>query len=377
MIRAMRARRHIRVWRALLVTLFALVTLPTLRAHDLERTTVHLHVESDGAFTLRIAHDPAWLLLRMESFAGGVSSASPGDSVARDQRLRELAPQIIDRVVLFVDGHEVRPMSVDYTPPSAVVPAGEFALASYTLRGRMPASARTLRWYYGLVADPYPLTLALADGSSTTEVVLGDAWSTALPLNGLAAPPSLRARLGRYLAIGYRHILPEGLDHMLFAIGLCLLGVQIRPVLAQTAVFTVAHACAMALALYGVVSLPTRSVEPLIGLLILFVGTENVLAQTASSWRTALVLVCGLVHGVAMSGTVKNLHAPGADRLVALLGVNVGVGAGQITVVAAVALVVIWWRNRSWYRSRVVVPVSLAIAAAGLYFTVASAIATR
>ena len=298
MIRAMLARRII------LVALFALAGLATLRAHDLERTTVHLHVDSDGAFTLRIAHDPAWLLLRMESFAGGVSSTSPGDTGARDLRLRALAPQIIDRVVLFVDGHEVRPTAVDYMPPPATVPSGEFALAAYTLHGRMPESARALRWYYGLVADPYPLTLALADGSSTTEVVLGDAWSTALPLDGPGARPSLRARLIRYLALGYTHILPEGMDHVLLVIGLCLLGAQIRPVLAQTAVFALAHACAMALALYGLVSLPTRSVEPLIGLMIAFVGTENVLAPTVTRWRTALVLVCGLVHGVSMAGAL-------------------------------------------------------------------------
>ena len=363
--------------RIILVALFALAGLVTPNAHDLERTTVHLHVDSDGAFTLRIAHDPAWLLLRMESFAGGVSSTSPGDTGARDQRLRELAPQIIDRVVLFVDGHEVRPTAVDYMPPPATVPDGEFALASYTLHGRMPESAQTLRWYYGLVADAYPLTLELADGSSTTEVVLGDAWSTPLLLNGPGARPSLRERLGRYLALGYTHILPAGLDHVLFVIGLCLLGTRIRLVLAQTGVFTIAHTCAMAFALYGLVSLPTRSVEPLIGLMIVFIGTENVLSQTVSGWRTALVGVCGLVHGVGMAAALKNLHVPGADRLVALLGVNVGVEAGQLAVVAGVALVVIWWRYRPWYRSRVVVPASLAIAAAGLYFAVTSAISAR
>ncbi|MEQ1910177.1 MAG: HupE/UreJ family protein [Vicinamibacterales bacterium] len=363
--------------RALLATLFTLAALDTALAHDLERTTVHLQVDSDGTFTLRLAHDPSWLLLRMESFAGGVTSTSASDSAARDLRLRELASQIIDRVVLFVDGHEVRPVSVDYTPPPAVVPAGEFALASYTLHGQMPASSRTLRWYYGLVADPYPLTLALADGSSTTEVVLGDAWSTALPLNGPGARLSFWVRSIRYVTVGYRHILPAGFDHVLLIIGLCLLGSQIRPVLEQIAVFAVAHALVMALAVYGLVSVPTRSVEPLFGLMIAFVGIENVLTQAVSVWRVALVLVSGLVHGVGMAGTLTKLPLPSADRMVALIGVNVGIDAGQLTIVALVALVVIWWRNRSWYRARVVVPVSLAIAAAGLFWTVASALTPR
>ena len=96
------------------------------------------------------------------------------------------------------------------TPPLPVVPPGEFALAAYTLRGQLPASARTVRWYYGMVADPYPLTIALADGASETEWVKGDAWSTALPLGGPFAQPTAATRLRQYLALGFTHILPEG-----------------------------------------------------------------------------------------------------------------------------------------------------------------------
>lgn len=361
--------------RASVVLLLALVLLTTLSAHDLERTTVHLRVDSDGAFTLRLAHDPSWLLLRMESFAGGIQSTSPRDTAARDLRLRELAPQIIDRVVLFVDGHEVRPVSADYAPPPANVPAGEFALASYTLHGQMPTSARTLRWYYGLVADPYPLTLELADGSSSTELVLGDAWSTALSLNGPGPPQSLLVRTIRYVAVGYRHIVSGGWDHALLVIGLCLLGTQLRPVFEQIAAFVFAHAVVMTLAAYGLLSVPTRSVEPLMGLMIAFVGIENVLARTLSKWRVTLVVVCGLAHGVGMAGLLKSLSR--TDRIAALVGINLGIGASQLTIAACVWLVVFWWRNRSWYESHIVVPVSLAVAAGGLYLTVASAIAPR
>jgi len=349
--------------------LLMLAAAPALRAHDLERTTVHLTVARDGTFTLRLAHDPSWLLLRMESFAGGASTNTT-DAAARDARLTALAPQIIDRVVLFVDGHEVRPVSVDYAPPPGAVPAGQFALAAYTLHGQLPPSARTMRWYYGLVVDPYPLTIALADGSSLTEWVQGDAWSTALALGGPFARPTVWMRLREYLALGYTHILPKGLDHILFVIGLFLLRARLRPVLVQVTTFTVAHSMTLGLSLYGLVSLPASVVEPLIALSIVYVAIENLRTERLTPWRVALVFMFGLLHGMGFAGVLTGLHLPRADFAVALLGFNLGVEAGQLTVIAGAALLVGWWRHRGWYHRRVVVPASLAIAAVGLYWTV-------
>ena len=155
------------------------------------------------------------------------------DEATRDRRLRALAPLMVDRVVLFVDGAEVRPVAAEYSPPPAIAPSGQFALASYTLRGQLPPSSRTLRWYYGLVVDPYPLTITAADGTSLTEWVAGDAWSTALPLGGPFVRPSRWADLARYLALGYTHIRPTGLDHIPFVLGLFLLCTGLRPVLLQ------------------------------------------------------------------------------------------------------------------------------------------------
>ena len=101
-----------------------------------------------------VANDPSWLALRLESVPGPFA----------------------DRVVLWVDGHEIRPSSVEFIPGTAV--------ATYRLRGRMPTDAHTLRWYYGLVIDPYPLTIRRADGRMFVEEVGGDAWSRTIDLSG-------------------------------------------------------------------------------------------------------------------------------------------------------------------------------------------------
>ncbi len=286
------------------------------------------------------------------------------------RRLRDWAPLMLDRVVLWVDGQEVRPASVEYAPPPAVVPAGQFALAAYTLHGQMPPGAGTLRWYYGLVVDPYPLTVTLADGSETTEWVQGDAWSTALPLGGPFASPSRWTRWRQYLTLGYTHILPKGLDHILFVLGLFLLRAALRPVLVQVTTFTLAHSLTLALSLYGVVSLPTRVVEPLIALSIVYVAVENLRTQALTPWRVALVFLFGLLHGLGFAGVLTELQLPRGDFLVALLGFNLGVEAGQLSVIAGAALLVGWWRQRAWYHPRVVVPASVAIAVVGAYWTV-------
>ncbi|MGD9906514.1 MAG: HupE/UreJ family protein [Vicinamibacterales bacterium] len=342
---------------------------PRLAAHDLERTTVHLTLAADGGFQLRLAHDPSWLVLRLERFAEAPGTAAPGDAAARDAQLRAWAPLMIDRVVLWVDGQEVRPGRVEYAPPPAAVPAGQFALAAYTLHGRMPAGARTLRWYYGLVVDPYPLTVTLADGSEATEWVQGDAWSTALPLGGPFATPSRWTRLWQYLGLGYVHILPRGLDHILFVVGLFLLQARLRPVLVQVTTFTIAHSLTLALALYGVVALPPRLVEPLIALSIVYVAVENLRTRALTPWRIALVFAFGLLHGLGFAGVLTDLALPPGDFAVALVGFNLGVEAGQLTVIAAAALAVGWGRHRPWYHRRVVVPSSLVIALVGVYWT--------
>jgi hypothetical protein len=343
-------------------------------AHDLERTQVAIRFSGDGTFVLDVANDPAWLLLRLESFAGG-SVPTGMTPEARDARLHALASVFIDRVVLFVDGREVRPLSAEYiAPQEAGTPDSSSALAAFRLRGRLPTDVRTLRWLYGLVIDPYPLTIRRPDGASLTEWINGSDWSRTIDLAGQFRRVS-RAEIARdYVALGYTHILPKGVDHILFVLGLFLLNVRVRPILVQVTTFTAAHSITLAMSMYGIVSLPPRIVEPLIALSIAYVAIENLATNQLKPWRLALVFAFGLLHGMGFAGVLADLGLPGEDFVTALLSFNVGVELGQLTVIALAALLVAWSRDRAWYYRGVVMPASLAIAATGVYWTIARAL---
>ena len=272
-------------------------------------------------------------------------------------------------MVILVDGHEVRATAAEYVPPPADAPRDPPALATYRLRGRMDPDAKTLRWFYGIVADPYPLVVVRPDGASSTEWIGGTVWSGSTDLSGQFIRATRWEVMRQYLWLGYTHILPKGIDHILFVLGLFLLSVRVRPILIQVTAFTIAHSITLGLTMYGVVSLSPRTVEPLIAFSIAYVAIENLVTNEIKPWRLALVFSFGLLHGMGFAGVLKELGLPRNEFLPALLSFNLGVEGGQLTVIASAALLVAWFRNRTWYRQAIVVPASLAIASVGIYWT--------
>src|SRR5262245_18602968 len=160
--------------RVTFVSVFFVCAASTAFAHDVERTQVLLSFARDGSFTLDVSSDPNWLKERLQRYDGS----------------------FIDRVVLFVDGHEIRPTSIEF------VPARADGLATYRMHGRFPTSARTLRWYYGMVVDPYPLAIQRTDGRVVIEEIAGDAWSGSIDLTGEFKPPLLSQRTVLAVVIG-------------------------------------------------------------------------------------------------------------------------------------------------------------------------------
>src|ERR1700730_3377308 len=97
-----------------------------------------------------------------------------------------------------------------------------------------------------------------------------------------------------YLQLGVRHIIPEGFDHILFVVSLCLLSTKISTILWQATAFTVAHSITLALSMKGIIMAPSGVVEPIISLSILFVAVENILLTRLKPWRVLIVFMFGL-----------------------------------------------------------------------------------
>ena len=173
----------------------------------------------------------------------------------------------------------------------------------------------------------------------------------------------------KYLVLGFEHILPKGLDHILFVLALLLLSKKLKPLLLQISVFTVAHTATLALSTLGVVSLPGVVVEPLIALSIAFVAVENVFSEEMRTWRCGVIFLFGLLHGLGFAGVLSEIGLPEEQFLLSLLSFNVGVEVGQITVVTLAFLTMALLRSRHWYRQRIVLPASMMIAVVGLYWT--------
>lgn len=174
-----------------------------------------------------------------------------------------------------------------------------------------------------------------------------------------------------YLKLGYRHILPLGLDHILFVLSLLLLSPKLKPLFLQASIFTVAHSITLALSVYGVIHPSPRIVEPLIALSILFVALENIFASRLKPARILVVFLFGLIHGMGFASVLNESGLPESSYLFGILMFNVGVEFGQLTIILCAYLVLVKGIGSMLdYKKYVVIPVSSVIAVLALYWTI-------
>ena len=174
-----------------------------------------------------------------------------------------------------------------------------------------------------------------------------------------------------YLQLGFTHIIPLGLDHILFVLSIFFLSPRLSTVIWQASAFTVAHSITLGLAMYGYIKPLPAVIEPIIALSIFFVAMENILVRELKPSRIAIVFLFGLIHGMGFANALTSLGLPPSDYFLSLLSFNVGVELGQVAVILiAYGLVGRWFAHQPWYRQRVVVPVSIAIAVIALYWTI-------
>ena len=184
------------------------------------------------------------------------------------------------------------------------------------------------------------------------------------------AAVSLGAIVPQFVALGFTHIVPYGLDHILFILGLFFLTRDAFALLLQITLFTIAHSLTLGLSLQGWIALPSQWVEVAIALSIAFVAGENLVNARLTRWRPWVVFASGLVHGLGFAHTFEEIHVPVEAALPALFSFNVGIELGQLAVVGlAFTIVAAWWKRDSYPRL-IARPASATIALTGLYWAI-------
>ncbi|MBS1617798.1 MAG: HupE/UreJ family protein [Bacteroidetes bacterium] len=174
-----------------------------------------------------------------------------------------------------------------------------------------------------------------------------------------------------YLVLGYKHILPDGFDHILFVAGLCLLSTNIRTLLWQATAFTVAHTLTLILSMKNIIVVPPAIVEPIIALSIAFIAIENIVITELKPWRVLVVFAFGLVHGMGFASALNELGLPRNAFYTSLISFNVGVELGQATIILGTYFSLIYWfGHKPWYRRYIVYPLSGLIALVAIYWTI-------
>lgn len=173
-----------------------------------------------------------------------------------------------------------------------------------------------------------------------------------------------------FVRAGIDHILPGGTDHILFVLALFFAVRRFGPLALQISLFTLAHSASLGLAAAGLVYVPSSIVEPLIAFSIGLVAVENVFFRRMTKWRPLIVFGFGLFHGLGFAGFFLDQQLPDGLFWSSLVGFNIGVELGQISVVLTAFLLLSWFFKKKWYTPFVAIPASVIIAVIGFWWAV-------
>jgi len=363
-----------------LLAVLLLLPVPAA-AHSFGYTDVHMQLGADGRYAVDVTCDLDALALGVSSTTDSAKLAAEIEALPEAERaelVEQLKALLQRRLRVRFDG---QPDSFGVELPESGEPprAGQLPTAlglRARLVGRIPQGARTVSFFASRAFPPVRLIVTRpGEAPGAPDLLPQGGESGPIALTGPQAAPGRLERFRRFVALGVEHIVPLGLDHILFVLGLVLLGKHLAPLLAQVTAFTLAHTLTLFLSSYGVVRLSPRVVEPLIALSIAYVAIENVVSPRLRRSRLALVFGFGLLHGLGFAGVLAELGLPEARRVVALFGFNVGVELGQLSVIAAALAALALVTRLGAPRATLARAVSLLIAVVGLVWTVQRVVA--
>lgn len=362
-----------------LAGLLWLLALPAL-AHEIRPAIVDLGFDGQGRVEIAVR-------LNLEAAIAGIGpehqDTNDSPQAGAYNEMRALSPDalrarfdtfsadFLARMNLAADAAPLQP-AIDAVEIPAV---GDMELARDTqlrLSATLPAGATAVTWGWDKALGPAIVRArGEPDGPVTYTVYLRDGSATEpIPTHG-APTQSWLDVAANYTVIGFTHIVPKGLDHILFVVGLFLLSARFAPLAWQITSFTIAHSVTLALGMLGLVRISPDIVEPLIAASIVYVAVENIISDKLQKWRPAVVFGFGLLHGLGFAGVLAEVGLAPSNFVTGLIAFNVGVELGQLFVVGLCFLAVgLWFRHKAFYRGAITIPASLAIAVVGAWWFV-------
>jgi len=346
-------------------------------AHEVRPAIVQLLLQENSSYQIEIQ-------LNLEAIIAEIgpehSDTSESSNAGKYNTLRSMSASELDKEFgrfksRFLSGINLNsnqgrlyPTLLDVQIPAV----GDVELARDTiviLAGNIPAGTETLTWSWNESFGANALRASSPSKPDLYSVYLQKGKrSDPIPLQGIVEQ-SIWQVFANYSVIGFEHIIPKGLDHILFVMGLFLLSMRLAPLLWQITSFTIAHSVTLALGILGVVQIPASIVEPLIALSIVYVCVENILSDKLHKWRPVVIFVFGLLHGLGFASVLNEIGLNSTYFVTGLVAFNVGLEIGQLTVIAlCFASVGYWFRHKSWYRQRITIPASAVIAVIGAYW---------
>ncbi len=369
------------VQRLLLCALLAAsVLMPALaRAHLLNMTKVQVTVDPKGQLSVELQID-------LKRAAGGglaYYQLSQTTQPLQDAQVLALLDKLRSAIDLrLVDQRvalTVTAVKLPAVPQASFLDPLNWPMSTVTLQGRLPdlpeGAAAQLTGVFGTgfhFEEPIALSfLDTANGHSMTRWLVTSQLSPVFSLQDAGAsrtPP--QSTWWEFVRFGYRHIVPLGLDHILFVVGLYLGARGMRSLLILVTTFTVAHSITLGLATLGVLQLNPNIVEPLISASIVWVGVENLMRRSSeSAYRPLIVFGFGLIHGMGFAAALSELEVPTGQFLQSIVSFNLGIEAAQLSVIALLAIPTIGLMKSPSRRRYLVVPASLLISATAAFWT--------
>ena len=352
-------------------------------AHEIRPSIIDVSINRDGALDIHVRINLEAVIAEIGT---GSTDAEQKKNSAEYDSFRKFVPVALEKEFREIENGVLRAMFLDVddvilplklinikVPPVGDIGVERTSLLSLT--AMLPAGASNFTWSWAEEFGASVLRVNAAVSENPTEfifagIIKSGEISKTIPLTGLVSVSAFEV-FSQYTVLGFEHIIPKGLDHILFVVGLFLLSTKLSSLLWQISSFTLAHTITLGLATGRIVSVPSSIIEPLIALSIVFVAVENLMTDNLHRWRPAVVFGFGLLHGLGFASVLNEIGLQPENFVSGLLGFNLGVEFGQLAVIFACFLLIgFWFSKKSYYRFYITNPASAAIAIVGVWWFV-------